>query len=59
MRRAVTLAFVVGALTLVAAAGAATRPAAPQIAGPTVTGGTAALTQFRGKPVFINVWSSW
>jgi hypothetical protein len=59
MRRAGALAFVVCALTLVAAAGAATRPPALQIAGPTVTGGTASLAQFRGKPVFINVWSSW
>jgi hypothetical protein len=59
MRPAGALAFVVFALTLVGAAGAATPPPAPQIGGPTVTGGTASLTQFRGKPVFINVWSSW
>ncbi len=61
MRRAGVLVFVAGALSLaLAAAGmAAGRPPAPAIAGPTVTGGSASLAELRGKPVFVNVWSSW
>ncbi len=59
MRRAGVLAFVACALALAATAMAATRPQAPPVAGPTVTGGTASLAQLRGKPVFVNVWSSW
>jgi len=47
------------AVVAVAAASAATRQPAPPIAGPTVTGGTTSLAALRGKPVFINVWSSW
>jgi hypothetical protein len=58
MRRAGAFAFV-ACLALAATAMAATRPQAPAVAGPTVTGGTASLAQLRGKPVFLNVWSSW
>ncbi len=48
---------VVLALGLTAAADAARRPA---IAGKDVlTGKHVALTQFRGKPVFVSVWGSW
>jgi hypothetical protein len=47
------------ALVAVTAAPAATRKPAPKTVGPTVTGGTASLAKMRGKPVFINVWSSW
>jgi hypothetical protein len=46
-------------LVAVAAAPAATRKPAPKTVGPTVTGGLASLAKMRGKPVFINVWSSW
>jgi len=47
------------ALVAVATAAAAPRQPAPATAGPTVTGGKASLAALRGKPVFINVWSSW
>jgi thiol-disulfide isomerase/thioredoxin len=48
---------VVLSLGLTAAADAARRPA---IAGKDVlTGKHVALTQFRGKPVFVSVWGSW
>ena len=47
------------ALVVVATASAATPKPAPATAGPTVTGGKASLAALRGKPVFINVWSSW
>jgi len=47
------------ALAVVTTAMAATREPAPAAAGPTVTGGKASLAALRGKPVFINVWSSW
>jgi hypothetical protein len=39
-------------------AGAAARPA-PPIAGTTLDGKRLALGDLRGKPVVINVWSSW
>jgi hypothetical protein len=59
MRRAGVLAVVACALALASAALAAGRPQAPPIAGATLTGGTASLAALRGKPVFVNVWSSW
>ena len=34
------------------------RPA-PEIAGTTLDGRRLALSSFRGKPVVVNVWSSW
>lgn len=39
----------------------ATAPAAAEgtISGTTLDGETVALADFRGKPVFVNVWSSW
>lgn len=40
-------------------AGAAKRPKAPPIAGKTLDGKKLALASFRGRPVLINVWSSW
>jgi cytochrome c biogenesis protein CcmG/thiol:disulfide interchange protein DsbE len=46
-------------MVAVATAAAAPRQPAPATAGPTVTGGKASLAALRGKPVFINVWSSW
>lgn len=49
------------ALVVPLAAGAApSRPKAPAIAGVTVDGKKrVALAALRGKPVLINVWSSW
>lgn len=52
----VTLAV---ALATAVAAGAAPRPKAPAIAGLTLEGKRITLAQFRGRPVLINVWSSW
>ena len=57
IRRLALIASVCG-LVLVSSATAARQPA-PPISGPTVTGGKASLAALRGKPVFINVWSSW
>jgi hypothetical protein len=54
-----TLAGVLTALVVVGVASAATPQPAPATAGPTVTGGKASLAALRGKPVFVNVWSSW
>jgi hypothetical protein len=47
----------VAALLLVGAAGAA-EPKAP-VAGITLDGTRLSLADLRGKPVLINVWSSW
>ena len=38
---------------------AANRPAAPPIEGVSLDGDGISLADFRGKPVFVNVWSSW
>jgi cytochrome oxidase Cu insertion factor (SCO1/SenC/PrrC family) len=35
------------------------RPQAPPIDGTTLDGETVSLADFRGKPVLVNVWSSW
>jgi cytochrome oxidase Cu insertion factor (SCO1/SenC/PrrC family) len=35
------------------------RPAAPSVEGETLDGKRISLADFRGKPVFVNVWSSW
>ena len=37
----------------------AMRPQAPAIAGTTLDGETLSLADFRGRQVFVNVWSSW
>ena len=37
----------------------ATRKAAPALAGVSLDGVAIALGDFRGRPVLINVWSSW
>lgn len=50
---------VVLALALTASAGSATRPKAPAISGVSLEGKRIALAQFRGRPVLVNVWSSW
>ncbi|HEY4621323.1 MAG TPA: hypothetical protein VIG93_06435 [Gaiellaceae bacterium] len=38
---------------------ASSRAAAPAIAGTTLEGDRVSLADFRGRPVFVNVWSSW
>ena len=38
---------------------ASSRPAAPVIDGATLDGELISLADFRGRPVFVNVWSSW
>jgi hypothetical protein len=35
------------------------REPAPPLSGESLTGGPIALEDFRGRPVLINVWSSW
>ena len=52
----VLLACACAALVVSATAGAAKIPIAGRDA---LTGKRVALTQFRGKPVFVNVWGSW
>jgi len=56
------VAVTVLALALVATAATAPeakRRPAPAIAGITLDGKQLSLTMLRGRPVFINVWSSW
>jgi len=43
----------------VSAAGAGTAKPKPAIAGVTLDGKRLSLASLRGKPVLINVWSSW
>jgi hypothetical protein len=38
---------------------ASAREAAPRLAGESLDGESVALDDFRGRPVLINVWSSW
>jgi cytochrome oxidase Cu insertion factor (SCO1/SenC/PrrC family) len=38
---------------------AANRPPAPPVEGVSLDGDPISLADFRGKPVFVNVWSSW
>ncbi|MGL6278214.1 MAG: hypothetical protein ACRC50_01490 [Gaiella sp.] len=61
MTRAALIGVLCVALAVpVAAAAAPSRPKAPPIAGVTVDGGKRiTLSSLRGKPVMINVWSSW
>jgi len=50
------------ALALVATAAAtpdAKRRPAPELTGVTLDGKQLSLAKLRGRPVFINVWSSW
>ena len=35
------------------------RPKAPPVAGTTLDGDELSLADFRGRPVLVNVWSSW
>ena len=57
MRTALMLALLV-AVTASVAGGAAAAPK-PPIAGTTLDGKRLSLAGLRGKPVVINVWSSW
>jgi hypothetical protein len=60
--RVVLVALLSCTLALLAAPGigaAEQRPQAPDITGVTLDGKRVALSHFRGRPVFINVWSSW
>jgi hypothetical protein len=63
MRRTSSLALALLVLVSVAAttstAQAAARQKAPPIAGKSLTGTKVSLGKLRGKPVFVNVWSSW
>jgi hypothetical protein len=38
---------------------ASNRPPAPEIAGTSLEGEPISLADYRGRPVFVNVWSSW
>jgi thiol-disulfide isomerase/thioredoxin len=61
--------LILGAVLVIAACGGAdeaeslrpttSAPAAPAVAGQTLDGKRLALSEFRGKPVVVNVWSSW
>lgn len=53
------LLVVLVVLVAVGSAAAATRPAAPRTVGLTLEGERLALSSLRGRPVLINVWSSW
>jgi hypothetical protein len=53
------LLVVAVSVVAVSVATAATAARQPPIAGTTLDGKRLALTDLRGKPVVINVWSSW
>ena len=55
----VVLLVVLLAVTLAVPAGAAERKPAPRTVGLSLEGKRLALSELRGKPVVINVWSSW
>ena len=60
MRRGLALSAALLALAVAGvASGASTARPAPPIAGVTLDGKRLALADLRGKPVVINVWSSW
>jgi len=60
MVRGLAILLALGMLLIAApAAQTAARPKAPRVVGLTLEGKRLSLAQFRGKPVFINVWSSW
>jgi hypothetical protein len=56
---AAALALLVPLSAVAATTVSSTVAASPTIAGPTVDGKRASLAALRGKPVFVNVWSSW
>lgn len=57
--RIAAVVLLVGALVASAAASETARRPAPALAGVTLDGKQLSLAKLRGKPVFINVWSSW
>jgi hypothetical protein len=57
--RIAAVAVIAGALVASAAASDTARRPAPDLMGVTLEGKQLALAKLRGKPVFINVWSSW
>jgi hypothetical protein len=57
--RIAAAAVIVGVLVATAAASETVRRPAPALTGVTLEGKQLALAKLRGKPVFINVWSSW
>lgn len=57
--RIVAVALIAGAVVATAAASETARRPAPALTGVTLGGKQLALAKLRGKPVFINVWSSW
>jgi hypothetical protein len=60
MVRGLAIALALGVVLLaVPSAKTATRPKAPRVVGLSLEGKRINLATFRGKPVFINVWSSW
>jgi hypothetical protein len=59
MRFAVVTVLVLALVATAAAMPEAKRRPAPAIAGITLDGKQLSLAKLRGKPVFINVWSSW
>ena len=59
MRVAAIIALTCALVATAAAAPGATRKPAPPLVGTTLAGKQLSLAKLRGKPVFINVWSSW
>lgn len=59
MRAALLVALVVVLLAPGTVGTQSKRPLAPNISGTTLDGAKVTLSQFRGRPVFLNVWSSW
>jgi cytochrome c biogenesis protein CcmG/thiol:disulfide interchange protein DsbE len=57
--RIAAVAVLAGALVASAAASETARRPAPALTGVTLEGRQLSLAKLRGKPVFINVWSSW
>ena len=61
MRRVTALVLAVATVALVVGGGSALAapPPAPALAGVTLEGKRLSLADFRGRPVLVNVWSSW
>ncbi len=57
--RLAAVALLAGVLVAGAAASETARRPAPPLIGMTLDGKQLSLAKLRGKPVFINVWSSW
>lgn len=60
MRRVTALVLAVATVALAGVGSAlAAPPPAPALAGVTLKGKRLSLADFRGRPVLVNVWSSW